>query len=373
MDEKYMRRAIKLALKGEGFVHPNPLVGAVIVKDEKIIGEGYHEVCGGLHAERNAIKNAKEKWGDRAEGVLKEATMYVTLEPCCHYGKTPPCTEAIIENKIGKVVIGSMDPNPKVSGGGVEVLKKANINVVCNFMQPECVELNKVFSHYIKTKRPYVVMKYAMTLDGKIATKTGDSKWITGEKAREHVHKLRHKYTGIMVGIGTVLADDPMLNCRIEGLESPVRIVCDTNLKIPMDSNIVKTANEYKTIVITCSKDKEKIDSLIEKNVEVLRVKPNGKHVDLHSAMDELGKIEIDSILLEGGGTLNGSMMEAGLVHKVMAYIGPKIFGGTNAKGPVSGNGVEKVGCAFFLKNSKVTSLGEDILVESEVNNCLQE
>ncbi|MEG0918825.1 MAG: bifunctional diaminohydroxyphosphoribosylaminopyrimidine deaminase/5-amino-6-(5-phosphoribosylamino)uracil reductase RibD [Anaerovoracaceae bacterium] len=373
MDEKYMKTAIELALRGEGFVHPNPLVGAVIVKEGEIIGRGYHQVCGGLHAERNAIKNVHDIWGNKAEALLKDSTMYVTLEPCCHYGKTPPCTEAIIENKIGKVIIGSMDPNPKVAGDGVAILKKANIHVVCNFMQLECERLNKVFFHYIQTQKPYVVMKYAMTLDGKIATRTGDSKWITGPEARKHVHKLRHNYTGIMVGIRTVLADDPMLNCRIEGLESPVRIVCDTNLKIPMKSNLVKTAKEYRTIIITCSDNKGKIEELIESGVEILPVKSDGNHVNLNSAMIALGKLEIDSILLEGGATLNGSMMDAGLVKKVMVYIGPKIFGGKDAKGPVSGKGVAKVGCGSFLQEPKVTILGEDILIESEVTSCLQE
>ena len=203
----YMRRAIELAKKARGFTSPNPMVGAVIVKDNRIIGEGYHERCGQLHAERNALASCKES--------PKGAVMYVTLEPCCHYGKTPPCTEAIIEAGIRKVVIGSRDPNPKVSGKGAKQLRKAGIEVEEDFLRTECDALNPVFFHYISTGTPYVVLKYAMTADGKIASHTGKSKWITGEKARNHVHQLRHWYSGIMVGIDTVLADDPMLNCRI--------------------------------------------------------------------------------------------------------------------------------------------------------------
>ena len=233
-DQEYMLRAIQLAKKGEGWTNPNPMVGAVIVKDGKIIGEGYHKKYGELHAERNAIASLTES----AEG----AVIYVTLEPCCHHGKTPPCTEAIIEQKIRKVVIGSRDPNPKVAGKGVQMLREAGVTVVEDFMREECDQLNPVFFHYITMKTPYVVMKYAMTLDGKIATKTGASKWITGESARKEVQHMRHQYMGIMAGIGTVLADDPMLNVRVEGWKSPVRIVCDSKLRIPPGSQIVKSA-----------------------------------------------------------------------------------------------------------------------------------
>ena len=229
-DRDFMMRAIELAKKGKGWTNPNPMVGAVIVKNGKIIGEGYHEKCGQLHAERNAIASLTES----AEG----ATIYVTLEPCCHYGKTPPCTEAILEQKIARVVIGSRDPNPKVAGKGAEILRRAGLQVQEDFMREECDELNPVFFHYITNKTPYVVMKYAMTADGKIATKTGASKWITGEEARNEVQRMRHKYMGIMAGIGTVLADNPLLNTRIEGKKSPVRIICDSKLRMPLDSQI---------------------------------------------------------------------------------------------------------------------------------------
>ena len=225
-----MERAIELAKKAKGFTNPNPLVGAVLVKDGRIIGEGYHECCGKLHAERNAIASLKES--------ARGAEIYVTLEPCCHYGKTPPCTEAIIEQGIGTVIIGSRDPNPKVCGKGAKILREAGITVIEDFMREECDGLNPVFFHYMLENRPYVTMKYAMTADGKIATKCGKSQWISNELSREYVHRMRHESMAIMVGIGTVLADDPMLNVRIEGLKSPIRIICDSRLRIPLDCRI---------------------------------------------------------------------------------------------------------------------------------------
>ena len=314
-DKDYMLRAIELAKKGEGFTNPNPLVGAVIVKDNRIIGEGYHERYAELHAERNAIASLKES----AEG----ATIYVTLEPCCHYGKTPPCTEAIIENKIAKVVIGSRDPNPKVAGKGAKILREAGIEVVEDFMRDECDKLNDIFFHYITTKTPYVVMKYAMTLDGKIATKTGASKWVTGEGSRALVQKMRHRYAGIMVGIGTVLADDPMLNTRVEGLTSPTRIVVDTNLRIPLDCQIAQTANDYSTIVAYNSRDEAKIKQLTDLGVKLIKCPLKDEKIDLNFLMEKIGEEGIDSILLEGGGTVNESALKAGIVKKIFVFVAP--------------------------------------------------
>lgn len=240
-EKEYMERAIELAKKGIGAVNPNPLVGAVIVKDGRIIGEGYHAKYGELHAERNAFANLTEE----ATG----AEMYVTLEPCCHYGKQPPCVEAIVEHKIAKVYVGSDDPNEKVAGKGIKYLRDNGIEVETQVMKNECDEINPVFFHYITTGKPYVVMKYAMTMDGKIATYKGLSKWITGEEARNRVQHTRHQYKGIMVGIGTVIEDNPMLTCRLEGGRNPIRIVCDSNLSIPIDCNLVKTAKDIPTIV----------------------------------------------------------------------------------------------------------------------------
>lgn len=372
-DQDYMTRAIELAKKGEGWTNPNPMVGAVIVKDGRIIGEGYHARCGELHAERNAIASLTES----AEG----ATLYVTLEPCCHYGKTPPCTEAILEQKIKKVVIGSRDPNPKVAGKGAKILRDAGVTVVEDFMKDKCDELNPIFFHYITTKTPYVVMKYAMTLDGKIATKTGASKWITQEAARREVQYMRHRYMGIMVGIGTVLADDPMMNVRVEGLKSPVRIICDSKLRIPLDSQIVKSAREYRTIVAYADLEnvEKKKEILQTMGVETVFCSDMKKHVNLKHLMEYLGKENIDSILLEGGGTLNDRALQAGVVQEVQAFIAPKIFGGTGSRTPVDGIGIELPSQAAVLKFKDICQIGEDLKITCHVLRkeqeelCLQE
>lgn len=357
-DREYMARAIELAKKGEGWVNPNPMVGAVIVKDNRIIGEGYHAKYGELHAERNAIASLTES----AEG----ATIYVTLEPCCHNGKTPPCTEAIIEQKISRVIIGSRDPNPKVSGKGVEMLRKAGVQVEEDFMREECDKLNPVFFHYIAEKTPYVVMKYAMTADGKIATKTGASKWITGEAARIEVQFMRHRNMGIMVGIGTVLADDPMLNTRIKGKKSPVRIICDSKLRIPLDCQICKTAREHRTIVAYSEENQEKKKWLTELGIQLVKCPDGNGTVDLRQLMKYLGEQGIDSVLLEGGGTLNDSALRAGIVHKLVVFVAPKVFGGKESKTPVAGIGVNKPSEAVDMNFKSVKQIGEDILLEYE-------
>jgi diaminohydroxyphosphoribosylaminopyrimidine deaminase/5-amino-6-(5-phosphoribosylamino)uracil reductase len=373
--EMYMRRAIELAKRGIGAVNPNPFVGAVIVKDGEILAEGWHERYGELHAERNAIKHFYEKYPD---GNLEGATIFVTLEPCCHYGKTPPCTEAIIENKFARVVIGSRDINPLVAGKGVEILRNAGIDVVTDFMRAECDELNYVFFHYISTKMPYVVMKYAMTLDGKIATITGKSKWITGEKSRENVHKDRNRYMAIMAGLGTVIADNPMLNCRLEDnpdARNPIRIICDTNLRTPLDCRIVQTADEIRTILATACTDKEKQKTYMDKGCEIVEVplsKAENKSIDLQILMIKLGGLGIDSVLLEGGATLNFSALKAGIVNRVQAYIAPKIFGGSGAKTPVGGEGFKEVSDAVELVNPRITDFGNDILFEAEVKVDLE-
>ena len=244
-EEQYMRRAIQLAAEGEGKTRPNPLVGAVIVKDGRIIGEGYHTKYGSLHAEREALADCAHRGMD-PEG----ADMYVTLEPCCHTGKQPPCTEALAEAGIGGVIIGSSDPNPLVSGKGTEFLRQHGIRVETGFLKEECDSLNPIFFHYITTGRPYVALKYAMTADGRIATVTGQSEWITGDVARNHVHKLRNRYASILVGINTVLADNPMLNCRLPGGVNPLRIVLDSSLRIPMECQLVQSAREIPLMVV---------------------------------------------------------------------------------------------------------------------------
>ena len=376
-EEKYMRRAIELAKKGSGHVNPNPLVGAVIVRDGEIIGEGYHECYGQLHAERNAIANAKKR-GNSLEG----STIYVTLEPCCHYGKTPPCTEAIIEEKIARVVVGSDDPNPLVSGKGFQMLREKGIEVIPHFLKEECDAMNHVFFHYIRTGTPYVAMKYAMTMDGKIACYTGDSKWVTGEESRAHVQTLRNHYKGIMAGIGTVLADDPMLNCRIEGGRDPIRIIADSHLRIPMDSQLVRTAGQQ-PLIVAClpDADEEKAAQLQEKGVEVLRIpgvttaditEEQKEVISLPVLMKELGARKIDGILLEGGGQLNESALQAGIVDRIYCYIAPKIFGGAQAKTPVEGQGLTRAADAWKFNRIGMQEFGQDILLEYEKAQDLQ-
>lgn len=367
LEEQYMRRAIRLAGLGLGQTNPNPMVGAVIVKNGCIIGEGYHRRCGGPHAERNALASCTE---DPAGAV-----MYVTLEPCCHQGRTPPCTDAILENGIAHVVIGSRDPNPKAAGGA-EILRRNGITVTEHFLQDECDAVNEVYFHYITTGRPYVAMKYAMTADGKIASCTGASKWITGREARAHVHELRCQYTGILAGIGTVLADDPLLNCRAEeessGLEDrlsesprqPVRILCDSCLRIPTDSRICRTAGQYRTVIAYAHGTQKKRSALEALGITLLELPEENGRVSLPSLMDALGRMEIDSILLEGGGTLNEAMLRAGLVQKVYAYIAPLLLGGRDAKTPVEGIGFPTPGEGIRLSAPAVSSVGGDLLLE---------
>lgn len=377
-----MRRAIELAKNGGGYVHPNPLVGCVVVKDDEIIAEGYHEKYGEFHAERNALTRCKTE--------TKGASLYVTLEPCCHYGKTPPCTEIIIEKGIKKVFVGILDPNPLVAGKGVKILQDAGIEVEVGLCENEIREMNKVFLKYITTKRPYVIMKTAMTLDGKIAAYTGDSRWVTNEESRKMVHELRSELAGVVVGIGTVLADDPLLTCRLEGnYHQPMRVVVDSNLRIPVDSQLVKTANEYRTIVacrhfdrseaersevekssLNVNKQKGFLDSLRSlemTGVELLECQSNNNHVDINDLMTKLGAMGIDSLLLEGGGTLNAAFLEAGCVDEVWAFIAPKIIGGEGAKTPVSGKGIDKMSEAINSQDIDIQNINGDILIKGKI------
>ena len=355
-DEKYMRRAIELAKRGEGWCHPNPMVGAVIVKDGRVIAEGWHAKYGEKHAERNAIAALKES----AAG----ATLYCTLEPCCHHGKQPPCTEAVIESGISRVVVGSRDPNPLVAGKGNKMLRDAGIEVTEDVLRYECDALNPVFFHYITTRTPYVIMKYAMTADGKIATVTGASKWISGERSRERVHELRHACMGIMAGIGTVLADDPMLNCRIENGKDPVRIICDDSLRIPLDSQIVRSAHDIATYIVSGNKDydSKKAEALEAAGCRVL-IKPGEKgKADIKTLMHDLGEEGIDSILVEGGGTLNYSILKSGCVNELRVFMAPKIFGGA-AKSPVGGEGVKLPSEAWEFVISDIEQIDDDICI----------
>ena len=354
-----MRRALELAKRGAGRVSPNPMVGCVIVKDGRIIGEGWHEQCGGLHAERNALQTCTE---DSAG-----ADLYVTLEPCCHWGRTPPCTDAILEHKVGRVFVGCLDPNPLVAGKGAQILRDTGIPVETGVCGDECRRLNEVFFHFITHKTPFVVLKYAMTLDGKTAACTGDSRWVTGEAARAHVHETRNRLTGIMVGVGTVLTDDPLLTCRMAGGRSPVRIICDSRARTPLDSRIVRTAREVPTILAVAEQN-ERTAALAAAGIDILLCKADAQgHICLTDLTAQLGARQIDSILLEGGAALAFSALEAGIVRKVQAYIAPKLIGGAEAKTPVGGTGFAKMADALTLQNLTVTPLGEDFLLEGDL------
>ena len=357
LEEKYMRRALELAKLGIGAVNPNPLVGAVIVKDGKIIGEGYHKAYGGSHAEVNAFNNAVEN--------VRNAHMYVTLEPCSHYGKTPPCAKAIVEKGIKKVTISMMDPNPLVSGKGIEILKNNGIEVELGLLEEESRKLNEIFIKYITTKEPFCIMKTASTLDGKIATITGDSKWVTNEKSREYVHYIRHRLSAIMVGADTVIKDNPSLTTRLKDIKgrNPVRIIADSSARIPLDSKVFK--EEGRTIIATTEKaSKDKLNSIKELGGEIIITPLKEDRVDLNFLMKKLGEEKIDSVLLEGGGTLNYSALRAGIVDKVMTFIAPKIIGGALAKTSVAGEGIEFMKDAINLKDINITRFDNDILIE---------
>lgn len=360
-NEEFMRLAIEEAKRGIGFVNPNPLVGAVIVKNGRIIGKGAHLRYGSLHAERNALAACSES----TDG----ADMYVTLEPCCHYGKNPPCTEAVIASGIRRVFVGSSDPNPLVAGKGIQRLKAARIRVTEGVLKDECDALNSIFFHYITSKTPFVTMKYAMSADGKIAAYTGSSKWITGEEARLDVQHERLRHSAIMVGVGTVIADDPSLTCRLEGGRNPIRIICDSNLRIPPDCGIVRTAKDVPTIIACCeSADIAKMNRLEKQyGCKIIAVKSENDRVDLRELMRKLGEQGIDSILLEGGSELNWSALSSGIVNRVLGYIAPKLIGGNNAKSPIGGIGAPAPDDGWQLADTKLRTIGNDILMESRV------
>jgi diaminohydroxyphosphoribosylaminopyrimidine deaminase/5-amino-6-(5-phosphoribosylamino)uracil reductase len=362
LEEKYMKRALELAKLGEGHTSPNPLVGAVIVKNGKIIGEGYHEKYGENHAEVNAFLNAEED--------VTGADMYVTLEPCSHYGKTPPCSERIVKEGIKKVFIAMEDPNPLVAGRGIQILKEAGIEVETGILKKEAEDLNEIFLKYIKDKIPFCILKTAMSLDGKIATYTGDSKWISNEKSRRYVHQLRHKVSSIMVGIGTVLADDPLLTTRLEDKDGtdPIRVIVDSKGRIPLESKVINSTSRAKTILATTSKiPKHKKEQLESKKVEVVITPTKNDQVYLNYLFKYLGDEGIDSVLVEGGSTLNESIIKEKLVDKVITFIAPKIIGGVKAKTPVEGKGFEYVKEAVVLEKIKTKIFDEDVMISGYV------
>jgi diaminohydroxyphosphoribosylaminopyrimidine deaminase/5-amino-6-(5-phosphoribosylamino)uracil reductase len=358
-DRKMMRNSIRLAKKGWGFVGPNPLVGATIVKNGKIIGEGWHELFGREHAEINAINNATES--------IEGSTIYVNLEPCSHQGKTPACSVALIHHGFKQVVIATLDPNPLVSGNGAEMLQKANIEVKVGLLEKEALKLNERFFKFIQYKKPFVAIKIASSLDGKIATSWGDSKWITNEKSRAFAHLLRLQYSAILVGINTVLADDPTLTVRIKNTKNgnPLRIVLDSKLLIPLEANILDISQAPTLIATTNKASLEKIKQLESKGVEILICPEKHDKIDLHLLIDKLGNKGIDSLLVEGGGTVNFSFAKENLVDKIYAFIAPKLIGGKNAKTGVEGTGFEKLSNVINLKNLSYKKIENDLLIEA--------
>lgn len=356
MHEIFMRRALELALNGWGTTNPNPLVGAVIVKDGWVIGEGFHRKPGGDHAEVNAIKNASQD--------VRGAALYVNLEPCSHFGRTPPCADAIIKAGISKVVVGMEDPNPLVAGKGVEILRKAGIEVEVGILENDARKLNEIFIKYITKKRPFVMLKMAMSLDGKICTSQGESKWISSEESRRYVHHLRNRFAAVMVGTNTVIKDNPQLTARLEDEErNPVRIVLDRTGRIPLNSKVFDSNAD---IIAAVSKnvESEKINALESKGVKVLITPEEDQSLNLEYIMDRLYEMQIDSILIEGGGEIAFSALNSGIVDKVMVFIAPLIIGGRNALTPVEGNGFSSMEKALKLKNISTKTIGSDILIE---------
>ncbi len=359
IDEKYMQRALDLAGLALGRTSPNPVVGAVIVKNGQIIGEGYHQKAGTPHAEVHAL--------NAAGSVARGGVMYVTLEPCSHYGKTPPCAEAIVKSGIKEVVIATLDPNPKVAGRGIKILQQAGITTRVGIMEKEALAQNEVFFKYITTKRPFICLKYAMTLDGKIATYQGDSKWISNEESRQYVHQLRNIYDAILVGIGTVLADNPTLNTRLDipDLKDPVRIIIDGMLDIPLASNIVKTSSKQKTIIFTAVRgNNEKVGKLLEAGIELINIRGEPHKLNILEIVNKLGEKGVTSLLVEGGTQINASFLENKLVDKILCFIAPKIVGGI-APSPVTGSGVALMQDAYQLGNVQVQKIGNDTLIKA--------
>jgi len=360
-DEGFMDRAIELAARGATRVYPNPRVGAVIVRDGAIIAEGWHAEFGGPHAERAALAELQTKGLD-AEG----ATLYINLEPCAHQGHTPPCAEAVIAAGFARVVVAQRDPNPKVDGLGLRAIEKAGIELCIGPREPEARRLNAAFNKFMLTNRPLVTAKWAMSLDGKIAAHTGDSKWITSDQARRRAHQLRGEVDAIAVGLRTVLADNPRLNRRDVPGKDPVRIVVDSLARIPTDCTLVTTAKELPTfLVATLLAPEERIKALRRLGVGIIQVPAECQHVDPNAMLDELGRRGWQHLLIEGGGTLLGSFFSHDLVDQIAAFVAPKIIGGRDAPTPAGGQGVASVADALALDCVELEQHGPDILIRA--------
>lgn len=360
-DERFMWMTLDLARQGRGRTSPNPMVGAVVVKDGEVVSTGYHKEAGSPHAEVVALQKA----GEKARG----ATLYANLEPCSHKGKTPPCVEAITEAGIKKVVVSMTDPNPVVNGKGISFLRDRGIKVKVGILEEKARHLNEIFIKYITTRRPFVIVKAAMSLDGKIATREGDSRWITGEKSREMAHRLRSRADGIVVGIETVLHDDPALTTRLTDDKDlnrdAARIILDSKARLPLDAKVIDSDSDAPAIVaVTEEAPRERCDALVQKGVEVITL-PSGNDgkISLDALLEELGRREMTCLLVEGGGMVNYSFLAKDLIDKVYLFLAPIICGGRNAPTSFSGEGIDKLNKAWSVSNIELKQYGEDLLL----------
>lgn len=359
-----MRRALELAARGIGAVEPNPPVGAVVVNDDlELLGEGYHERCGGPHAEVHALAAA----GERARG----ATLYVTLEPCAHFGRTPPCAPLVVQSGVRRVVIAVEDPAEHTSGAGLQILREAGIDVEIGLLAEEGRRLIAPFTKLMTRGMPYVHAKWAMTLDGRIATRTGSSRWISGEESRRIVHKLRGRMDAIIVGIGTAVADDPLLTARPPGPRTPARVVVDREARLPLESRLVQSASDGPVVAVVGDAPQDRCDALRRAGIEVLNAGvedcQGATRVDLPALLRELGRRRMTNVLIEGGGRLLGSAVDAGLVDESHIFLAPKLVGGRGAPGPVGGEGVADIADALVLEEIEVVRAGGDIYVRGRI------
>ena len=366
-DKSFMEIALELAVKGQGFTSPNPMVGAVIVKDNIVVGKGYHKAVGDAHAEVNAIGDA----GTLAKG----ATLYVTLEPCNHHGRTPPCSEKILEAGISRVVVAMKDPNPDVQGGGIDFLKMQGIDVSIGVCEEKAGRLNEAYIKYVRTKRPFVIIKCAATLDGQIATKTGDSRWVSGEESRLFVHGLRHAADAIMVGINTIINDNPRLTTRLNDRKGtdPVRIILDTHLSISEDARVLQPDSDSDTIIITgTSASENRKAAITKKGVRIIESSVKDGLIDLDVLMDSLGSLGVTNLLVEGGSRVIASSLAAGIVDKVLFFYAPKILGGDDGVPICRGVGPDLMSESVEVKDINVQRFGDDVMIEGYINPTTQ-
>jgi len=356
-DSKFMREALRQARKGLGRTSPNPVVGAVIVREGEIVARGYHHRAGLPHAEVEALRKLEEK--------TQGSTLYVTLEPCNHFGRTPPCTEAILKSGIQRVVVGMKDPNPLVSGSGCGFLEKNGVEVSTGLLESECRRLNEGYLKFVAHRRPFVMVKSALTLDGWTATSTGDSKWITNERSRQFVHGLRNRVDALLVGVGTVLADDPSLTTRLKGGQGkdPVRIVVDTNLRTPLDAKVLGHTSDAQTLLVAGAHPRPEIRKKFQKNgVSIITCPLKGGRIDLGALMDILGERSMTTLLVEGGASIIGSLLRERLIDKFLILTAPKLLGGNDGVPMAAGPGARQMDDCLCLRDLEVRRFGEDIL-----------